>query len=244
MKKITGAILFALLTLGLSCGCESNRQVFKRYESQFADKRQQFKKIADSLPATGSANPSPATNLSPKPVYDPKSDTNNTEIVMFDQLQDPDIQSEDHNRLDLILSGNLLLGMKWTGPKSPMSESVIDKRAESNLDPMLKKGLSTRYLVVLRPATFTKPVAADENNYQAGSADIEGFLVDLEGNKILASFRFTANSADRVEYSYKPGQNKESQLEEFAYSSLYTDARDKLSKALPQSTGGNFNIEK
>src|SRR5262249_50700553 len=214
MKKITGLSTLVLLVCCIGCG-PTNRHVLKGYEGPFNEKRQQFKKIAGLLPATGSAQGSAPANLSPKPLYNAKSDQYNTEILMYDQLQDPDIESQDHNRLDLLLSGNLLRGIQWTGPKNPMADEILDRRATADLEQSLKQALGIRYLIVLRPATFVKPVAVNESNYKPGMADIEGFIVDMEGNKIVGTVRFTANSSDRVEYSYKEGQDRQRQLEEF-----------------------------
>ena len=243
-KQIMASVFaFAFVALCMGCGGETHRQLFKRYESQFAEKRAQFKKIAQMLPAPGSVKEPTTANLSPKPVYDARSGTYNTEIVMYDQLLDPDIQSHDHTRLDLLLSGDLLVCMQWTGPKNPMSDSVLDKSA-GDAEQELKAALALQYLAVLRPATFVAPVAVDESTYKAGTADIEGFIVDMNRNSIVGSFRFNAKSASQVEYSAKKSENKESRLEEFAYSSLYTDALQKLGPLLQQTTGGHFVLEK
>jgi hypothetical protein len=161
---------------------------------------------------------------------------------MYDQLLDPDIESKDQKRLDLLLSGDLLLGMKWTGPKNPMAASAMDNSA-GNLEETLKKALAYRYLIVLRPATFVAPVAVSESAYKPGTADIEALIVDLESNKVVSASRFTASSSDTVSYSYKQGESKESRLEAFAYSTLYTDARQKLEKLLAEMTGGEFVFE-
>jgi hypothetical protein len=242
MRKMTSVFLFAILGLCLGCG-QTNRQVFKHYASQFGEKRDQFKKIAAMLPASGSVSGNSTANLSPKPTYNAKTKTYNTEIVMYDQLLDPDIESQDHNRIDLLLSGDLLNGIRWMGPKNPMTDSSLDRRAVPELEPELKMALSDHYLVVLRPVTFAPPVAMDESNYKPGTTDIEGFVVDMDGNKIVGSFRFTANSASQVQYSYKEGEDKAKQLENFAYSSLWTDARGKVEKLLQQATGGEFVLE-
>ncbi len=238
--RYMGALVLAMICL--SCG-ETNRQVFQRYEAQFAAKRDQFKKIAQMLPTSGSVKGTMPAKLSPSPVYNVKTDTYNTEIVMFDQLLDPDIESRDHNRLDLILAGDLLRCVQWTGPKNPMSSSALDQRA-GNMEEQLKKALAIRYLVVVRPATYVAPTAVDENTYKPGMADIEVFITDMESNKVAGSFRYSAHSAAKVEYSYKKGESQASRLEEFAYSSLFTDARDQLAKLLTQTTGGQFVFER
>jgi hypothetical protein len=217
--------------------------MFQRYEPQFNERRRQFKKVAGVLPAPGSVKETSPAALSPKPAYDSKnSESSNTEIVMYDQLLDPDNRSDDKSTLNLLLSGNLLTCMRWTGPKNPMSASGLDKN-NPQMEQTLKQALSERYLVVLRPVNFVAPVATDESTFKPGMADIEGFVVDLPDQKVAGSFRYTAQSADKVQYSSKKADNsatRQSQLEKFAYSSLYEDARKKLKPLLEQTTGGSF----
>lgn len=243
-RQALGAGLPILMLLCIGCGRgETNRALFKRYESQFAAKRQQFNSIAQALPAPGSVQGNTVASLSPKPVYGVK-DSANTEIVMYDQLLNPDIKSEGHNRLDLILSGGLLNAMQWTGPNNPTSPSVLDKRSVPDMETSLNKALATRYLVVVRPARFDAPVAVSEDSFKGGSADVEVFVADLQDSHVPASGRFTAHSSTKVEYLSKKGEDKRSRLEEFAYSSLFTDARQKVGALLPQITGGQFVLDK
>jgi hypothetical protein len=249
MKTNIGSLAcsFLLAVVCTACSGESNRKVIQRYEPQFTAKRQQFQKIAVMLPPAGSVKEASPANLSPKPVYDAKnSASNNTEIVMFDQLLDPDAESVGHQRLDLLLSRDLLIALKWTGPKNPMSADGIDKH-NPNLEQTLKQALAAIYLVVIRPVNFVAPVATDEATFKGGMADLEGFVVDLTGQKVAGSFHYSAKSASSVEYSTKKGASdaaKQARLEDFAYSSLYEDARKKLKPLLEQTTGGTFAIDR
>src|SRR5579872_6345977 len=106
-QKLVRACALVLVVMGIGCRGETNRQIFQRYQRPFAEKRQQFTRIAQTLPPPGSVKGATAASLSPRPVYDAKGKSFNTEIVMYDQLLDPDIQSQGHNRLDLLLSGDL-----------------------------------------------------------------------------------------------------------------------------------------
>jgi hypothetical protein len=47
-----------------------------------------------------------------------------------------------------------------------------------------------------------------------------------------------------VEYLSKKGEDKQARLEEFAYSSLFSDTRQQLGSLLPQITGGQFVLDK
>ena len=243
-RQALGASLPILMLLCIGCGRdETNRALFKRYESQFAAKRQQFNSIAQALPEPGSVQGNTVASLSPKPVYG-LNDSANTEIVMYDQLLNPYIKPEGHNRLDLILSGGLLNAMKWTGPNNPTSPSVLDKRSVPDMEPSLNKALATRYLVVVRPDRFDAPVAVSEDSFKGGSADVEVFVADLQDGHVPASGRITAHSSTNVQYMAKKGEDKRSRLEEFAYSSLFTQARQKVGTLLPQITRGQFVLDK
>jgi hypothetical protein len=195
------------------------------------------------LPAPGSVQGNTAASLAPQPVYGVK-DPDNTEILMYDQALNPDIRSQGNERLDLILAGRLLNAMQWTGPNNLTSSSVLDKKSVPETEQLLNKALATKYLVVVRPARFDAPVALNEHTFKGGSADVEVFAVDLQNNSVPASGRFMAHSSTNVEYMSKKGEDKQSRLEEFAYSSLFTDARQKVGTLLPQITGGQFVLAK
>jgi len=241
---IVGLIVFAVCLA--SCG-ETARKVLQRYTPQLNEKRQEFQKISGLLPAPGSVKENSQATLSPKPVLNAKdTDSNNTEVVMADQLLDPDIKRKDNSNLDVFLSGNLLLGIQWVGPKSSLDAGDLDRRSNPNTENMIKQGLAERYIVVLRPARYVPPVATNETTYKAGVADIEGFVVDLSGPKVVGSFRYTAQSGDTVEYKAKKTDTaaaRQMDLENFAYSSLYSDARKKLKPLLELSTGGSFTFD-
>jgi hypothetical protein len=67
MQKAMRVCAFALVVMCMGCGGETHRQLFKRYENQFAEKRQQFKNIAQMLPPPESRKGATAANLSTMP---------------------------------------------------------------------------------------------------------------------------------------------------------------------------------
>src|SRR5262245_74717 len=65
----------------------------ERFGPAYQSKREQFKKLAGQLPAKGSVHGNTAaTGLDPAPAYDLKRGVFNTDIVMFEQLLDPDVK--------------------------------------------------------------------------------------------------------------------------------------------------------
>ncbi len=237
MKKISYLLVLVIFVFQIGCGPKVS-EVFKKYEGDFKKKREQFQSIANSLPAHGGISTEkncPA--MSPAIEFNEKTKQFNTEMVMFEQLSDPDSKP----KMDIAPKGELLNGILWTGPKNPMSPSVLDERA-GDMENRLKAALAYRYLVVSRVASLTEPVALDEKTYTPGKATVETFIVDLTNNQPLCSFAIEAKSASAVNYSYKEGQSKQKQLENFAHSTLWEDARKQMLGLLKQKANANLDI--
>ncbi|MEP6900873.1 MAG: hypothetical protein ABJA66_03925 [Actinomycetota bacterium] len=234
MKKTSYLLLLVITVFQFGCGPKVS-EVFKKYEGDFKKKREQFQSIAKSLPAKGSLNDScPAMN--PTIEFNEKARQFNTEMVMFDQLSDPDTTP----KMDIAPHGELLNGIQWTGPKNPMSSTVLNDRA-GDMEARLKAALAYRYLVVSRVVNLTEPVALDEKTYTPGKTTVETFIVDLNNSQPLCSLVIEAKSASAVNYSYKEGESKQKQLENFAHSTMWEDARKKMLDLLKQKT--NAKIE-
>ncbi|MBV9959975.1 MAG: hypothetical protein JO360_16225 [Acidobacteria bacterium] len=236
MKKIAGLLLLVMLIAHTGCGPKVS-DVFKKYEGDFAKKREQFKAIAGALPSQGNRNAvKQCTEISPPIEFNEKTRTYNTEMVMFENLSDPDAKP----KMDIAPNGELLNAIQWTGPKNPMSSTVLDERA-GDMESRLKAALDYRYLVVNRVADLRDPVAMDEKTYMPGQVRIETFVVDLKDNTPVCSFTIEAQSASTVSYSYKSDQSKQEQLEKFAHSTMWEDARKKLIAGL-QKAGAKIEL--
>jgi hypothetical protein len=173
------------------CG-NSISTVLKKYKIPYQEKREQLKKISESLPPKGSiGNNLTCRELNPKIRFDEKAEDINTEMLMFEQLSDPDFEPE----WNLLLSGDLLHSIRWTGPKNPLSESVLSDNGES-IEKDLLAALEYRYLVVNRVNEITQPELKDENNYTRGNATIDTFIFDLKENKTICGFSTSAKSLE------------------------------------------------
>ncbi len=235
MKKISYLLLLAILFFQIGCGPKVS-EVFKKYENEFKKKREQFQTIANALPASDghdAGKSCPAMN--PAIEFNKKIPKYNTEMVMFEQLSDPDAKP----KMDIAPKSELLNSIQWTGPKNPMSPSVLGNRA-GDTEERLKAALAYRYLVVSRLANLTEPVALDEKTYTPGKATIETYIVDLTNNQSLCSFVIEAKSASVVNYSYKGNESKQKQLENFAHSSLWEDARKQMLDLLRQKANATI----
>jgi hypothetical protein len=129
-------------------------------------------------------------------------------------------------------------GRPSSGPEEP--DGLVDARGPRRRLPRegCRAALAYRYVLALRPASYTRPVAVDERNYTPGGLVLEGFLFDLSTSALVGSFRVTATSADRVSYSARKNDNKEERLESFAYSTLAESALDGVAKALAPLASG------
>ena len=235
MKQTTCLIVLILLVFQTGCGPKTS-DVLKKYEGDFKKKREQFQSIAKSLPAQGNINNScPAIN--PTIEFNEKTKQYNTEMVMFEQLSDPDAKP----KMNITTNSLLLNGIQWTGPKNPMASSAMDDRA-GDLEDRLKAALAYRYLVVSRVTNLVEPVARDEKTYTPGKASVETFIVDLTNNQPLCSFALEAKSASTVSYSYKEGESQQKRLEDFAHSTLWEDARKQMFDWLKQKANAKLEL--
>jgi len=227
MRRWLRLSLPIFLLAQIACG-PSISDVLKTYGPRFREKRAQFQSIAKTLPNPGGgdeARPCPA--MSPAIVFDERGKRFNTEMVMSENLSDPDAAPN----FDLRLNGDLLVSLKWTGPKNPLSSSVLGDSGD-DMTKSLDSALATRYLVVNRVVSLVEPEARDETLFSAGRLALESFVVDLADNKTLCSFSLSAQTASNVEYLYKAEQSQQNQLQKFARSTLWEDARRKLADEL------------
>jgi hypothetical protein len=234
------AALVLLLATTLA-GCkEKTTEALEHLRPDFSAKRTQLASLAAKMPAPGTVSRSTLPGaLSPPITRDAKGGGPiNTEIVMAAQLTDPDVKLHSPEQIDLLMGEELLTCLMWTGPKNPMASSTLEGRDGDSLEKGCRAALAYRYVVALRPASYTRPVAVDERNYTPGGLVLEGFLFDLSTSALVGSFRVTATSADRVSYSARKNDNKEERLESFAYSTLWESAIDGVAKALAPLASG------
>jgi hypothetical protein len=224
--------LVAIPALQFGCGPKL-AGVLKKYEGYFRDKRAEFREIARSLPPKGSLRAEkPCADLAPPLLFDEPGNRFNTEVLMFEELEDPDSSPG----FSLNFGGGLRRAILWTGPKSPLSSSADG----AGIEKQLKAALGYRYLVVNRVAELVEPVAVDERRYSPGRARIEAFVVDLPSKAVLCSFVFEAASAEHVRFTYKSGESKQEQLAKWAHSTLWQDARDKMVANLKRISNGEI----
>lgn len=235
---LTLLVLVGAVVLFLVMSGESNQVIFDRYREKFAAKRQQFQAIAAKLPAVGSVrkNQGPG-NLTPRPIYDPRSKTFNTSVVMAEQLRDPDVRLQTPEQFDLnLFEGLLLMNMQWTGPSNPMAESVRGQKARANLVEELEGTLAQPYLVVLRPVRYDRPVVFEGKGFIGGTVDLEGFLVDMKTTDIVASVRVAGRADDVV-------QGIKGKMDAAVFSNMWKNVRGQLARALGEVSGGTFAFD-
>jgi hypothetical protein len=246
LLRASVASVLVLVLASSVAGCkEKNTEALEHLRPDFTTKRTQLASLAAKMPAPGAVSRSTLPgSLSPPITHDAKGKGPiNTEIVMAAQLTDPDVQLHSPEQVDLLMGDELLMCLMWTGPKNPMASSTLAARNGESLEKGCRAALAYRYLVALRPAGYTRPVAVDERNYTAGALVLEGSLFDLSTSALIGSFRVTATSADKVTYLARKNENKEERLESFAYSSLWDSARDGVAKALAPLASGRVTTQ-
>src|SRR2546423_3487440 len=236
VKRVFCLSFLVMLTAQLGCGPKVS-DVVSKYAGDFQKKREQFQAIAHALPPKAAEKP--CANMNPPIEFNENSKRYNTEMIMYEQLLDPDAKPA----FDMTPGGDLLTAMQWTGPKNPLSPSVLNNRADEDMEKTMKAALDYRYLIVNRVADLKNPIAVDEKTYTPGRATIDVFVVNLANNEILCSFTLQAQSAQDVSYYYKSGESKQQRLEDFAHSTMWEDARQKLIAKLKQMAGGGIEIK-
>lgn len=213
VRVLLGAAGFAAgVAIGLpSVTGESIEDAITRFKPRFEDMRATWKTIAAKLPPPGAMESDKIKrDLRPQPVGGSKHKTRvNTEIISTEQLLDPDVSSS----YDLIVSGDLYLGMVWTGPKNPLSESVLYDRA-AGFAQKLEGALAYRYLVVYRGIN---PRGSGSGSPSSADA-MEVYVFDLTTTEIVACFR-----------SAKAGS--------------FQEGRETLARELGRVTGGLFEFD-
>jgi len=232
-RGILFLLLFGILISQLCCGAKVS-DVISKYQGDFQKKRDQFQTIAHRLPAQPAGK---CTSLNPPIQINDNTKQYNTEIVMSDQLLDPDSKPQ----FDIGFSKNLINGLQWTGSKSPLSSSAMSNPGD-DMEKELKAALGYNYLVVNRVTDLKNPVAVDEKTFVPGHASIDAFIVNLSNNEVMCSFSFQAESAGTTSYYYKPGESQKERLEEFAHSTMWEDARKKLVDGLKKSAGADIQL--
>lgn len=235
MKRTLRLSLLVILISQLGCGAKVS-DVLKKYEGDFKKKREQLQTIARGLPPK--ATEKPCAGLNPPLQFNENTKQYNAEMLMSEQLADPDVTPA----FDLRLNGDLLTALRWTGPKNPLSPSVLSNRGD-DMEKSLKSALDYRYLVVNRVTDLKNPSALNEQTYTPGHVTFDVFVINLANNETVCSFTLQAQSAASTSYSYKSGESKQEQLEKFAHSSMWEDARQKLVAKLKQATGGDIEIK-
>lgn len=180
LLRFIAVVMFAIGVFGghLAFGGPTVSDVIKQYEPQGTAMRKQFFQLAKSLPSTGQVLPQEA-KLDPAPVWhEGRSQENNIEIVMVEELWNPE---ETQTTRNLYLSDDLMHCVRWTGPKNPMSSSVMGERAGVFSDRMAH--------------AFGLPWLAA---YRRGNAGTEIFVFDLRTGKLAAA---TVTTGTVGEYS-------------------------------------------
>jgi hypothetical protein len=231
--------LVAVVALAPACG-PSAEEVLAKHRPAYAARRAELAGMARLLPAPGSVKePEEKLFLDPPPRYDEPAGRIDTEMLMEPELSDPDAGA-GADALDLRLSGELLRGLRWTGPMSPLRSFEGDPEA---LDRELAAGLACRWLVVTRVLAHDPPVAMDAEHFEPGSARFETFLLDLPANRVVQGFRWSAQSSDRVDFAYREGEDKQARLAAWAGSDLWENSRKELFRLLTEFTNGTFVLK-
>lgn len=237
MRGLKVLLGFMALLMVAACG-ETAGDTIEANRPKMEEIRTALRAALANLPPVGVVQTSPSSGgLDPKPTYDLKSGTINTAFLSVEELEDG-----SRPEFDLTLDSDLARTLAWTGPKNPMAESALSSASEIGDD--FEAALKTPYAVIYRPASYVKPVADSATSYAGGTLDLEAFVVRIDTAKTVAICRIQAAPSNEVSYSYREGEDPKARLEAFASSTMWDDARAKLSRCLADQTGGTFVFDR
>lgn len=136
--------------------------------------RERLRRIHARLPRPGTATLDPPSALSPPLSLDFRERRFNADVLMEEQLLDPDQQIG--SRFDLMLSPELLHCLAWTGPKNPLDRSVWDDSTDLGRDCARAFGIA--WLVVVRTRAYELPERVS----------LEVFVVEMATATVRAAF--------------------------------------------------------
>jgi hypothetical protein len=240
-KKFFYLLIITLFVL-TACG-ETNQDVVNKYKPQLTQIRRDLTEVAQKIEAAGGEKT--AAGLSPQPKYIERGKEGlNADILMYEQLLDPEVDLKANKQLDLLLSNSLVRALQWTGDKSAMKESALKSSATDLTTQTFEQSLQVKYLGVARITKYEPVVAVNEKTFGGGLADIDGFLVDLTSKEVVCAFSVSSQVQKEVPYQYKEDDNRTQKLAEAATSTLWTNARAAFIAFLNEKCGGEFKLAK
>jgi len=248
-RRAKYASLIAIVLLGVACKrAQTNEptgpttgELIARYRQPYAEMRERLKQIAQQLPPKDSvknnvvdAKNVTRLNLNPAPTYirSIKAPINdNMGVFAAEQLLDPEVEPD----FDLALIGFPQHCFFWLSEKYT-AKSNLNSADSGLLGPGFEAGLARRYLLVYRAARYDKPQVIDSSSFIPGAIDLEVFLVDFQSNKILTSFRASAQTSKEAKYPANAN------IEVHVVDTLRQNVRAVIADSLAKTAGGSLEF--
>jgi hypothetical protein len=240
IRYLSVMIVFVLAACG--GGGETNQDVVNRFKPQYDTLRVQLQQVVQKMPQQ--VGEQPVTQpLTPRPAYTKDAkEPQNTDVLMYENLLDPDAKLNSDTQLDLTLTNHLLRALQWTGANNPISDSAMKSTATAGVLSDLEQGLQLKYLAVAKVTAYQPVTAVDKDTFHGGAAKIDGYLIDLGSQAIVCSFGFSVAPPKQVDYKYKEGEDQAQALAKAAHSVAWSNAREKFIAALNDKCGGDFAL--
>ena len=233
--KNRGKLLLCWAAFLLSgCG-ESYSEVSARHKEALDSLQADLAKLAEVIPDTLQSKELEAP-LDPAPSFKEDDEASNTDIQIWDRLNDPDKEFRHGEIMDLYLSN---------GVSNYFTFSNSDEKAPKDYDEKLKQVGDLRYLVGYRIYKYIAPEVegtADPLKYTIGNAIAGVYVFDRKAGEIVCSFPVTAASDQKVEFKPQNNESRAAAGQRWARSSLWTNLRKQTLMALQENVGGSFEL--
>lgn len=212
----------ALVALGLLAGCGSSgpdEEVVRAVSTR----RAMLAGLASTLPAPSTAPGAPLASIAPAIDFREDSrESNNVELLMFDQLSNPAESRSQPERFDAMLGGDLLHCLRASAGSAvwPLADGVCER------------ALARPWTVVLRVVRYQPPVAIDDDTYGPGLVVIEGLVLESASGAQRGRFLVQAEPASTVTATLREDRSRRESITAFAHSTLWSNARRAVRDAL------------
>lgn len=223
-------IRFPVLLLFVSavgCGPTAEQVVAKHSPAMLALKAK-LERISAQLPPTGGFTERSAVLAPPLALMEGK-------VSNCQSLMAPELVGKQ-GALNLLLNSDLSTALYWAeNPPSSDGDAAF-------MEQTFSAALDARYLLVHRAEESKLPQGFSGESFIGGDVLIEGFVFELESEKLVAAYQFVARPADAVDYEVRKNESETERLEAGARSTVWTDARKKIAAKLAETTGGTVWI--
>ena len=227
-----------MLSLALNSCAESHRDIVAPYVEGMDNMKERWSALAQRLEGGAEVLAQPTEpSDSPKLILHGSGALGNAGAVALAHLKDP-LNGEPP--MDLGLASNALIAFSWTSEER--RESSYNGGDADGMRSTLDAASNMKFLVVYEVSEHVPPRVLDDGTFALGLAEFDVHVVDLETQGIIARFPLHAESSDEVRAQVRSDETKETGVQRWLESDLWSRARESLAAALRDQLGAEVQL--